>query len=451
MLGASVGGERGTCTGSGALRRFSADTAGLQGLPAQVYRHTTVKRRGMYTFTSGPVEGERKGNSARVKNRAQCGWSSVREQPYRPLGSPDLERVKAAIFKRENVSAVETMAAGDDLGAKEEGFSLEDDEPTENTLSSGNGFSDLRREIKRSYDRMTACRTGVSFMDIVDRQVDSDDGPASPSGRGSPRRPPPLRLPQIEGVGSPGSGAGKQTSPGVREYVVSKASKKKIHFDKSMISGPDFLADIVLDPAVTLQERLQEFKSLRSSLNKRLNVSLHSLEVDREEAYKRKFMTFKIRNTGFNGERWRLEAEKSHLEAQLHAIDSNQWYSRFLQMVQEKMRVTSLERQVIEAVKNVVDSGGDFEASNFYTMVLGLPLEAHTNMGAQKILNFLRDELKIGVEDYKTFLTAYSLPISHSLRVGPGHTPRRDPLSTRKKAGIVSPDSGAAGSKTTPR
>lgn len=39
-----------------------------------------------------------------------------------------------------------------------------------------------------------------------------------------------------------------------------------------MITGPEFLADIVLDPAVTLQERLQEFKSLRASLNKRLNV-----------------------------------------------------------------------------------------------------------------------------------------------------------------------------------
>ena len=418
---------------------------GAQGLQVPVYRHTTVKRRGMYTFTSNPLEGEKKGGRAREKSRGQCGWSSVREQPYRPLGSPDLERVKAAIFKRENVCAVETMAAGDDLGAKEEGFSLEDDEPQENTLSSGNGFSDLRREIKRSFDRMTACRTGVSFMDIVDRQVDCDEGPASPSGRGSPRRPPPLRLPQIDGVGSPTSTAPKQTSPGVREYVVSKTSKKKIQFDKSMITGPEFLADIVLDPAVTLQERLQEFKSLRASLNKRLNVSLRSLEVDREEAYKRKFMTFKIRNTGFNGERWRLEAEKSHLEAQLHAIDSNQWYSRFLQMVQEKMRVTPLERQVIEAVKGVVDSGGDFEASNFYVMVLGLPLEAHTNMGAQKILNFLRDELKIGVEDYKTFLTAQSLPISHSLRVGPGQTPRRDPLSARKKqgGGMVSPEVGA--------
>ena len=89
----------------------------------------------MYTFTSTPMEGEKKGGRAREKNRGQCGWSSVREQPYRPLGSPDLERVKAAIFKRENVSAVETMAAGDDLGVKEEGFSLEDDEPQENTLS----------------------------------------------------------------------------------------------------------------------------------------------------------------------------------------------------------------------------------------------------------------------------------------------------------------------------
>lgn len=98
------------------------------------------------------------------------------------------------------------------------------------------------------------------------------EGPASPSGRGSPRRPPPLRLPQIDGVGSPTSAAPKQTSPGVREYVVSKTSKKKIQFDKSMITGPEFLADIVLDPAVTLQERLQEFKSLRASLNKRLNV-----------------------------------------------------------------------------------------------------------------------------------------------------------------------------------
>ena len=147
---------------------------GAQGLQVPVYRHTTVKRRGMYTFTSNPLEGEKKGGRAREKSRGQCGWSSVREQPYRPLGSPDLERVKAVIFKRENVCAVETMAAGDDLGAKEEGFSLEDDEPQENTLSSANGFSDLRREIKRSFDRMTACRTGVSFMDIVDRQVDCD-------------------------------------------------------------------------------------------------------------------------------------------------------------------------------------------------------------------------------------------------------------------------------------
>ena len=395
-----------------------------QGAAEEEFKYVPAKRRSFYHFNSEPSATAKNEEKARMKMREQCGWASSVHRPYKPLGTPDLERAKASrlLRKQHPSSKIKGKQLGDDGDDKDTEFLMEDDEQEDNLGSHGNGYSSLKKEIDRSFKRMTACRTGASFMHMVQKDAPNDSvhygSPGAGEGETALQIEPgsPTDSLPASGPPSPYSDPGMDSLGGVREYVIRKSPSKVQTLEQKMITGPEFLSDFNLDPSVTLMERLKEFDKCRNNLNRRLGKNLKILEHDRGEVYKRKFMAFKIHNTGFNGERWRLEAEKSHLESQLHAVDSHRWYSRFLELAQERGTLLSpMEKQVVEFVKSIVEEGRDFEETEFHSMVLGLPREAHTQSDVQKLVNFIRDEIGISVEEFRMFLGIHGLPISYQL------------------------------------
>lgn len=67
-------------------------------------------------------------------------------------------------------------------------------------------------------------------------------------------------------------------------------------------------------------------------------------------------------------------------------------------------------------MKTKVERGMDFTGDDLLETQLHLTREQQDNVEVQKLLNFVRQETGVGIEDYKRFLTKHNLPIPYHLK-----------------------------------
>lgn len=182
-----------------------------------IERRNTIERRGSVSLSlkqRGPaippqtLSPEQKEIKRRIKKRQETGWASAPDRAYRPLGTPDLVRPKGSVAKvakdevppfggardirpdKDGVrGGVEARtgplpgtnasgmppgtrgAAGIDVsGHDEELQTFVSNEPRLPERTRGNGYNLLRQAVGKARQRCLQCKSGGSFVDIVNTE-----------------------------------------------------------------------------------------------------------------------------------------------------------------------------------------------------------------------------------------------------------------------------------------
>lgn len=343
-------------------------------------------------------------SKARMTRVGITGWASSLDRPYRPLGTPDLNRAKRPVpgkrVKKDEGQPIEIRdldtGPSHDIPTRPPAYRL-----------SKLAIKDLKKEVSASALRARACRTGGSFV-----QMHSS---GARTHRESTRRKS-GKLPPIR----------KDPFAGEKEEEEEEEE------------------ELDLDPSVSVRERCIEFNQACESLDSNLHNALSALRDERLDMYRRKYTALRVGDALFNAEEWRLEAEKRRIEVRLTALDRHKWYGRLLKLVStspatppvgalshrsygqtaghvggdgdgaRQNKSSRAEQNIVAAVRDVVESDREFDVTEFKNLVRRKLSPADIAQG-ERLLSFIRKELDYKDEDYWAYCNAYGIPVPSSL------------------------------------
>lgn len=178
-----------------------------------------------------------------------------------------------------------------------------------------------------------------------------------------------------------------------------------------------------LDPAQGLAQARAEFQLAASQADGALLSALRRGAASRE-SHSRAFAALAPiladRSNSLDARRWRLEAERLHIEALLEELARARWYVKLLMLAADGGRgaLSRGEAAVLARVKACVQADMPFDAPRLYELILQLSRAEKEAPDVQRTLLLLREEVGVSPAALRAFLREHALPVPLQLRVG---------------------------------
>ena len=323
------------------------------------------------------------------------------------------------------------------------------------------GHRALRAQVAMSRQRVRGCRAGASFS-AISRKLELAEAREEARRAARPQWRPVrfdtrLALPKLAGKAGAQGGtprAAARTAPSAQGRHAPQANARgDAHARESHVVGapPPAATNIRMDPAAAITDRLYEWERACAEQDMRLGAALAKCKAERVATYKRKFKSFAVRGTaGFDAQRWRLEAERHRIEAQLVAVDRHKWYSRLLASAptaaaaisagdarghrrphgafsnalatavgaapRQGAAAPSGEVKILLAVRSCIESGGEFGLAELVALAGTITRDELDFAGVQKLLIIIKDELGLPMDVFLRAFTQHNLPVPYLLK-----------------------------------
>ncbi|KAK3261612.1 hypothetical protein CYMTET_29487 [Cymbomonas tetramitiformis] len=427
----------------------------------------------------------------RIKKRSETGWACEPQTPYKPLGTPDLDRHKpyryddaSFLSHRDPSSRLHLHDRKEQEGERkdEKTLQLPSIEPPPSP-NSENGFSSLRKALQSSHSRVRRCRNGSQFHDCIRKSIQEAPVPRIQADGLRPLEPLNIPFSTVDSLNSAanGSGAdaagpssdnselsGPQLVPRPPVGMRPRQNLSKPTPSESLPEEPDDSQDFAtllesMDPHNMLHASRQVFNDSKKALNNNLYNALDELYDMREDIYKRKFMSFHSHRKLFSSKKWQKEAGEWYGQWKNQLIEKHEWFPELHQYTKSlhgpNAAFSAQTQRVIEHIKNAIQTNqGEYFVDDFLDLCLVIKKDTDTvhmdpNSPQVKICLFIREQLDVPHEDFRRFLQMHNPVLMHAVRdifasVKPQPPRSNQQLDSRPQLEPIPPKEGSLTART---